>query len=115
MPVNKRSMKTRGYDQTLEILKELCKKAEIPYVTVISKKSEAGDNALERKSREMRISESKYEPKAKAPDIKGKNILLLDDVLTTGATLRECTNILLNSGAASVSCAVLASGRGDIE
>ncbi len=40
--------------------------------------------------------------------IKGKNILLVDDVYTTGATVRECSKVLLNGGAASVDVLTLA-------
>ena len=39
--------------------------------------------------------------------IAGASILLIDDVITTGATLSECTRMLLMSGARNVSCATL--------
>lgn len=45
--------------------------------------------------------------------IQGKNILLIDDVLTTGATMSECCRTLLDAGAAQVSCAALACARYD--
>lgn len=41
----------------------------------------------------------------------GERVLLIDDVLTTGATVRECSRILLAGGAGEVSVAVLARAR----
>lgn len=41
--------------------------------------------------------------------VQGKNILLIDDVITTGATLESSIHILLNGGAKSVSVATVAS------
>ena len=41
-------------------------------------------------------------------DIRGKRILILDDVFTTGATTEECARVLLSAGAKEVHCAAIA-------
>jgi ComF family protein len=43
--------------------------------------------------------------------IEGKRILLVDDVLTTGSTLDECSKVLKLAGALEVTAVVVASGR----
>ena len=43
--------------------------------------------------------------------VKGQRVLLLDDILTTGATAGECARVLLSAGAKDVHCAAVAAAR----
>ena len=44
---------------------------------------------------------------------RGKRVLLIDDVITTGSTISECARVLRSAGAADVVCATLARARGE--
>ena len=46
----------------------------------------------------------------KTENVKGKNILLVDDVMTTGATINECGKVLLDAGANKIYAATVALG-----
>ena len=44
-------------------------------------------------------------------EVRGKRVLLLDDIITTGATAGECARVLLTAGAKEVHCGVIAAAR----
>ena len=46
---------------------------------------------------------------AEDSDVRGKDFLLVDDIMTTGATLTECARVLKTAGAARIYAFVLAS------
>ena len=44
-------------------------------------------------------------------EVRGQRVLLLDDIITTGATAGECARVLLTAGAKEVHCGVIAAAR----
>ena len=91
VPINKKRKSERGYNQVDEILKQL----NVNYVEIKRiKNTEKMHKLLNEKLREENIRgsfriESDF-------DFKNKKILLVDDIITTGATLREIKNSILN-------------------
>lgn len=63
---------------------------------------------LSRAQREKNVRGAFSINKRYASEIKGKYILLVDDVMTTGATLEQCAKTLLKSGAMQVNVLTLA-------
>ena len=63
---------------------------------------------LARKERAKNVQGAFEVPKAARAEVKGKKLVLVDDVLTTGATVDVCTKALLRAGAARVDVLVLA-------
>jgi ComF family protein len=63
---------------------------------------------LARKERARNVQGAFEVPKTARGEVKGKKLVLVDDVLTTGATVDACTKALLRAGAARVDVLVLA-------
>ena len=112
-PINRKTYKKRGYNQSEELAKHLSKRLGIPCISrAIRKLKENEKQSLQK--RETRFSNVRgvfgIENKA-ASLIKGKNILFVDDILTTGATASECAKILKKSGAVTVISATVATSE----
>lgn len=63
---------------------------------------------LTREQRLENVKDAFAAPPKRAAQLAGKSVVLVDDVLTTGATLNACTQALLNAGAREVYVLVLA-------
>jgi ComF family protein len=110
VPLHPLKLRRRGYNQSDKFAQGLGEALNLP--VVYSMKRVKFTETQTRKSRIQRWDNVK-EVFALEPQhtLVGKNILLVDDVLTTGATLAACANVLLKGGVGQVDLAVIAAGR----
>lgn len=111
VPLTKRRQRQRGFNQSLLIAKEFCNLTNLTLcddVLLKSKESEHQAN-LGYFDRQENIKES-FKLKNKSR-LKNKVVLLIDDVLTTGATASACSKVLKEGGAKFVFVLTVASTK----
>ncbi len=98
----------RGYNQSLLICKGMAKAMQVPVITTAVKRKRITETQTKkhRMERWQNVEDSFVLQDASA--ITHKHILLVDDVVTTGATLEACSSVLLKQPGVSVSIATLA-------
>ncbi|MEN8187737.1 MAG: phosphoribosyltransferase family protein [Bacteroidota bacterium] len=108
VPLHPKKLKQRGYNQLSFFGESLSKILDIPfYEDVLIRKEHAAAQAFKKLSERARVKENVFE--IVAPDkIKNKHILLIDDVITTGATLETCCISILDVSDTKVSVATMA-------
>lgn len=99
IPLHKKRFKERGYNQSELLAKALSKKINLPLVlnNLIKVKETTTQTKLTKLERKENLNGC-FEIKNR-DEIVGKNILLLDDVFTTGATTEEASRVLKSAGA----------------
>lgn len=106
MPLHPARLKERGFNQALEIARPISRWLGIPLSTDACKRVRDTSTQAGLKWRERR--RNVRGAFACDLDLKGKKVAVLDDVMTTGATLNEISRILKSRGAAEVSAWVIA-------
>ena len=107
VPMSKEAQLKRGYNQGELLAKEIGKVFFLPVEPMLEKiKNTAPQHELKGKERVENLRGSII--LNENADVKGKTILLCDDVKTTGATLSQCVRILEENGAERVCCICVA-------
>lgn len=107
VPISAKRRKLRGYNQSELIARTIGKYLNLPYHEYLIKTEDNKEQHKLCEIQRQRNVKGVYKPK-REDRIVGKNILLVDDIVTTGATLRECATVLYQSGASRVVCAAIA-------
>lgn len=109
VPLHIKSLRERGFNQSLLIARNIAHILRIPLFmdTLIKKKETHPQIGLSARERVSNIRNA-FSVRG---GVTGLRILLFDDVMTTGATVRECTRELLNAGAREVIVLTLARSR----
>ncbi len=112
VPLTKKRQRRRGYNQSAEIAKGVSEVTGIPVVPDILHRQSFRENQTQ-KDRWQRHDNVKEAFRLVAPErLNNKNILLIDDVATTGATLLACGGELLKAENVSVSILTLGYTKG---
>lgn len=105
IPTATARVRTRGYDHAMLLAREIGNIRGLKHKALLGRIGQSQQMGASRKIRLEQIEKSFIA--IKPSQIKGADILLIDDVLTTGSTLREAAKELKQAGAKSIIAAVV--------
>ncbi|OUJ76230.1 ComF family protein [Hymenobacter crusticola] len=108
VPLHPRKLAKRGYNQSDTFAEGLALGMARPWSASALRRTEHTDSQTRKNRTERWKNVAEVFEVAEQLAIVGKHILVVDDVLTTGATLEACAAALLAAGAAEVSVATIA-------
>lgn len=108
VPVSEKRKKDRGYDQAELLARDVGEMLGLPVLSTLEKSRNNAANSGIRQEERRRANVSGVYKTANGAIIKDKAVLVIDDVITTGATLSECARTLLMGGAGLVFGATVA-------
>lgn len=104
MPLHTRRRLERGYNQSALITQTVARRLGVSHRHAVKRVRATQQQArLSRRERQQNVSGA-----FRAAPLKGERVLLVDDVMTSGATLTECSLELLEAGASQVYIAAVA-------
>lgn len=107
-PLSRKSLRKRGYDQARLIAETAARELGTSAVPLLKKIRNTGKQSRLRDDAARRSNVLGAYRVIDPEMVRGKRVLLIDDVVTTGATLSECARELRTAGAADVVCAAVA-------
>jgi len=107
VPMTEKAFDKRLYNQSELLAKQVGKMMFLPVENLLVKtRDTASQHSLNGEERLKNLKDSVK--LRKGVSVKGKNILICDDVKTTGATFEQCVKVLQNNGAGKVCCICVA-------
>jgi ComF family protein len=109
VPLHPRRLREREFNQAALLAEHLSRRVSLPVCDALQRFRYTGtQTALDRRGRRQNLRNA-FALRQNV-DVSDLNLLLVDDVLTTGATLDACAAVLLEHGAACVRALTLARG-----
>lgn len=101
VPIDQKRWRERGFDQAKILAQSTAEHLKLKFTpTIERKKSASPQTALSASQRRGNLRGVFFISKPES--VSGKNVLLVDDVLTTGSTVSSCSRVLKRAGAKSV-------------
>jgi len=108
VPLHRKKLRKRGYNQVAKFGIEIANALNAEYLNnVLIKTSATKTQVFKKRMARWNSSNEIFAIKNKAL-ITGKHILLIDDIITTGATIEACTNVLNKAKNVKISVATMA-------
>ena len=108
VPISPKRRRKRGYDQSWLIAKTVAGELKVPCVRTLEKHLDNKPQSRQKDAASRQANVRSAYRSVSPENFAGKRVLLIDDIITTGATLSECSKVLRIAGADEVECAVLA-------
>jgi ComF family protein len=108
VPLHRRKLARRGYNQADTFAVGLAQALPCPWSATVLRRTEYTASQTQKNRAERWQNVATVFEVASPQEIVGRHILLVDDVLTTGATLEACGAVLLAAGARQISIATIA-------
>ena len=111
VPISRKRLKKRGFDQVELLAQKIAQELQLPAMALLWKKRDNPQQSRIVGDAQRRANVLGAYEAIHCDAIQGRKILLLDDILTTGATAGECARILLEAGATEVHFAAIAAAN----
>ncbi len=110
VPLHSARLRQRRFNQSAELGRHMAKYRDISFlpVSMVRRRKTRQQVGLTQSERQRNVSGAFVVPEEKKIDIAGKRICLIDDVYTTGATIKAATRALKRAGATDVDVVVFA-------
>ena len=102
VPLSRKRLRQRGYDQARLLAQGLARELQLPVCRLLDKVRDTPAQSGLKEDSARRANVLGAYLLCPEAEVKGKRILLVDDVVTTGATLAECARVLRTAGAEQV-------------